>query len=307
MNDFVAHPPVGSDAQLAMLKTVVRTAEPAERRLAARNLAVRWPDSVVAQAVMAIESRDAERLEALRRARKLTPNDPAIGWAIASATRDSGSLDEAVDGLSTYLAADDSPGVSRLRARLQVARSIQQGYERAERNGITIFWPAANLTNAQANEIAAAVDRDLDAAAALTGTERRTALTVIVYPSPSEMLAVSCAQAWTAALFDGTLRLIAAPTPEGVRMTSVRHETLHAQLTPHAPNAPRWFHEGVAQSFRNRSIPDAWQLMVRNKTWVPSVHADSVDEWRRLVEAGKAGVFTMELSRVAELIASASP
>jgi hypothetical protein len=37
-----------------------------------------------------------------------------------------------------------------------------------------------------------------------------------------------------------------------------------------------------------------------------SAHADSVDEWRRLVEAGTAGVFTMELSRVAEWIASSS-
>lgn len=35
-----------------------------------------------------------------------------------------------------------------------------------------------------------------------------------------------------------------------------------------------------------------------------AAHTDSLDEWRRLVEAGKAGVFTTELSRVAALIAS---
>ena len=51
----------------------------------------------------------------------------------------------------------------------------------------------------------------------------------------------------------------------------MRHETLHARLTPNAPNAPKWFHEGVAQSFAQEAneVRGQWALMVRTHVWIP--------------------------------------
>lgn len=258
---------------------LLRALGQSSRLTGVRDVAARWPDFLPAQLTLAIEAQLAgqseERLAALRRARKLAPDDPAIGWAISEATRYSGDLDEAIAGLSAFLARDPNPEVSRLRARLEVARDIQQGYERQTRNGVTILWPSASLSSSQANEIAGQVDRSLDDAAALTGTERRQTLTVVVYPSRSELLAVSCARAWAAALFDGTLRVVANTTPEGVDSRELRHETLHAQLSPLAPSAPKWFHEGVAQSFAREPPPTkVWGLMVKNRTWVPFTSLD---------------------------------
>lgn len=249
------------------------------RLVAVRDVATRWPDFLVAQLTLAIEAQLAgqveERLGALRRARKLAPDDPAIGWAISEATRYSGDLDEAIEGLAALIAHDHVPEVARLRARLEVARDIQRGYERETRNGVTILWPGGTLSASQADQLAGRVDRSLDDAAALTGTERRRTLTVVVYPSRSELLAVSCARAWTGALYDGTLRVVATTTPDGVDLKALRHETLHAQLLPLAPAAPKWFHEGVAQSFAQEP-PHAkvWALMVHNRTWVPFTSLD---------------------------------
>jgi hypothetical protein len=232
------------------------------------------PGSVFAQVTMALAARGVgqvdEQLAALRRARALAPDDPAIGWALAELTRESPDLDEAIAGLGTYLRHDPAPAISRLRARLEVQRDLQQEDHRLTRDGVTLLWPAATLTEAQADGVARVIDRALDDAAALTGSTRRARLTVVVYPGRSELLAVSCARAWTAALFDGTLRLVANGSPEGVDRGQVLHETLHAQLSPVAPNAPKWFHEGVAQSFAQQRAPkQKWGLMVRTRTWVP--------------------------------------
>ena len=269
VNEFVMKPPAGSEEQVAAIRAGNFQRDATLRRNAAREVATRWPDSLAAQAFLAKEAHGEERLAAIRRARKIAPRDPAMGWAIAEETRHSADLDEAIDGLTAYLGEAKVAGISRLRARLEVARSIQQDYQRESRNGVTVLWAPGTLTNGQGAELASTVDRALDDAAKFTGTSRRGSLTVIVYPSRSELLAVTCAPAWAGGIYDGALRLIAAPTPEGVKASTVRHETLHAQLTPNAPNSPLWFDEGVAQSFDRRDDPPAWRLMVKNKTWIP--------------------------------------
>ena len=76
-------------------------------------------------------------------------------------------------------------------------------------------------------------------------------------------------------LFDGTLQIIANTTTKDVDVRELRHETLHAQLSPLAPSAPKWFHEGVAQSFAREPPPTkVWGLMVKNRTWVPFTSLD---------------------------------
>jgi len=245
-----------------------------EIRHTLRGLLTKKPAAEAAawvQTALDTEKTDPERhVAALRKARALLPRDPALGWAIAAATRHSPDLDEAIDGLSDYLAADPSPDLARLRALLEVQRDIQRDYARVERSGATLLWPREALTPVQADDLLYAVNRSLDDAALLTGTERRRQLTVVAYPGHSELLAVSCTRAWTAAVYDGTLRIVLSARDGGADAKIVRHETLHAQVSRFASKAPRWFHEGLAQSFADQTDRRrGWPLMVKNRVWVP--------------------------------------
>ncbi len=258
----------------ALLREALDTHQaPAARWRVATDLAAQAPDDVVGHVLVALAARASGRVDdelaALRRARALAPDDAAIGWALADATRNSADLDEAIAGLTTYLAAEAMPELARMRARLELQRDLQRDYQRQARDGLTLLWPPGALTPAQLEEVARTVDRGLDEAAALTGTTRRRALTVVIYPSRSELLAVSCARNWTIGLYDGTLRLV-ADRLSGVELHQLRHETLHAQLTPVVPNAPKWFHEGLAQSFAKERWPtNKWKLMVRTHAYAP--------------------------------------
>lgn len=271
----LAHDAGAVDAADPQLLSAVLADPPSEHLLwRAHQAALRSLESPLAWVAFAVEAkamgRADEHLLAVRRARQLLPADPAVGLALAEATRDSADLDEAIEGLSTSLAADPSPGLARWRARLEVQRDIQRDYRRQTRGGVTLLWPGEALSPRDADQLIEVVDRGLDDAAAFTGTTRRRALTVVVYPSRSELLAVSCVATWAGGLYDGTLRVVAAPVDGGVEATALRHETLHAQLSPVAPLAPRWFHEGVAQAFAHEREPlKKWSLMVRNRVWVP--------------------------------------
>jgi hypothetical protein len=239
----------------------------------ARAAAARAPDSPWPQLLIALAEKDLdhpdEHVLALRRARERLPNDPAVAYALATATWNGPDLDEPIDALGVFLAAEPTPAVSRLRARLIVQRDIQQGYHRELRDGITVLWPE-NLPARLADDIASRVDHSLDDAAALTGTRRRKTLTLVVYPSRSELLAVACVRQWTGALFDGVLRVVADAPGEEVDATVLKHETLHAQISPLLPHAPKWFHEGLAQSFAQERKPKrTWKLMVKNRSYIP--------------------------------------
>ena len=243
----------------------------AAQELAARRPRAAWPQIAVAQLADTLGDFET-RLAALRRARLLLPDEPALGWAIAQALRDTADLDEAIAGLATYLAVEKSPPIARMRARLLIQRDIQRDFRRHSRGGLTLLWPAEALSTAQADETLGAILRALDDAARLTSTPRRKQLTAIVYADHSELLAVSCAQAWTGGLYDGTLRLVAAPElREGVDPIALRHESLHAQLSPSSSRAPRWFQEGLAQSFAGEAgrVRGQWRLMVKNRSWIP--------------------------------------
>ena len=280
-------PPSPDEADLTRLLSLVfeKAADESEAQRAqlelAQRLAERLPSSVWPQLVLAMSAKrvghsDAE-LVALRRARQVLPHDPAIGLAIALATRSAPDLGEAISGLNDYLAAEDSPGFARMRARLEVQRDLQHDFSRRSFRGITLLWPPEVLTFQQASSVLDAIDAVLSEAASLTDTVRRPTLTAVVYPGRSELLAVSCVPTWAGGLFDGVLRLVAANdaasegSGHGVRRKTLRHETLHAQLTPAVPNAPRWFHEGTAQSFAEEDFEarSQWRLMVRNHVWIP--------------------------------------
>ena len=113
------------------------------------------------------------------------------------------------------------------------------------------MWPPDTLSDTQIDATLRAIIESLDGVARLIGTPRRPTLTAVIYPSRSELFAVTCVPGWVDAVYDGTLRLVAAPEqPSGVGLLQLRHESTHAQLTPALPNSPTWFQEGLASTSR---------------------------------------------------------
>jgi tetratricopeptide (TPR) repeat protein len=233
-----------------------------------------WPPAVLALAAHATGD-PARELEALRSARARLPHDAALGLALALLARDQPDVDEAIEGLKDFLAVEPAATAARLLARLEVQRDVQRSYARRTLGGVTLVFPPETVSSAQAEEALNAVARALDDAATLLGVPRPRTLTAVVYPSRSELLAVSCAPTWAEGMYDGTLRLVAGRGGV-VRTGDVRHEALHAVMTPLALDAPTWFHEGLAQYFagdeaRARS---KWRLMVRDRVWIPFASLD---------------------------------
>lgn len=212
--------------------------------------------------------------EALRNAHAYDPSNPAIAWALARRLEETIDVDALHEVLETYVKAVPADTASaQLLARVAVQQDIQRSYVARTTDGITLAADPRLFSEQSAQQLIAEVARDLDDAATLTGTERRQELTVVVYPGHEELLAVSCVNAWAAALYDGTLRVVGDPgRDDPLQHKQVRHEVLHAQLVPFAPASPFWFNEGLAMYFGEadrRDLLQAQQKMVANRTCFP--------------------------------------
>ncbi|MFO0594882.1 MAG: hypothetical protein U0228_06250 [Myxococcaceae bacterium] len=175
------------------------------------------------------------------------------------------NVDESLAALRAFLSAHDDPAVRALVARLEVARDIRKDYvvEVAD-GGLTLVVPPS-VTPAERARRLERTAATLDEAATWLGAPRRRGLTLVLYPSRSELLAVSCHPLWTGGFYDGSVALLVT-SPERAH----RHELLHATLATLGFSAPIWFEEGAAQTFE-RKPPDAvtWRQLVTSRTWIP--------------------------------------
>jgi hypothetical protein len=233
-----------------------------------------------AEAARKVKDSAAERA-ALARALALAPEEPILAFGYGLKAIHSPDYPASIDALSRYLAKVPSDAhITRLRSLLETQVEIQKDFAllRSTR-GLSLAYPkdapegAIAPHNAERPDAGAALDEidlALDEAARLTGTERRKELYAVLYRDRSELLAVTCAPAWSGAVYDGTLRI---PLDAGkVTGAHLRHETLHAQLIPSIGTSPRWFHEGLAQYFEDRGQfrwRQGFGLMVKNHTYVP--------------------------------------
>jgi hypothetical protein len=158
-----------------------------------------------------------------------------------------------IDALGRYLAKVPSDAhITRLRSLLMTQAEIQRDFELLRsRRGLSLAYPKDVLSVRDAGAALDEIDVALDEAARLTGTPRRKELYAVLYRDRSELLAVTCAPAWSGAVYDGTLRI---PLDAGkVGETHLRHETL-------------------AQYFEDRGQfrwRQGFGLMVKNHTYVP--------------------------------------
>ena len=210
------------------------------RRALHRRLAESWPQLTslpIDQAIAQVErSREDPGERDLR--------DLQLARLLATTTR----LDQARVVLADYLRRDpDDVDMAQYAARLGTQLEIQAGYRTIVLRGITVWYDRGALDDQHAFQVAETVRQALDEAAALTRTRARETLTVVVYPSRSELLAVSCVPDWSAGIFDGSMRVVAKNGAVSAR--TLRHEGMHAQVSHLMVNEPRWFGEGLAEYF----------------------------------------------------------
>jgi len=216
------------------------------------------------------QARASHDLAAERRAwasaLRLAPDEPMLALRYALSASASPEFASAAAALENYLAK--VPGdivAARLRSRLEVQVSIQEDFERIDRDSIMLAFPR-ELDFDATNTLLATLDRSLDDAARLTGSPRRRELYAVVYRDQSELMAVTCMPAWAGGVFDGALRL----TMDKIAEKTIRHEIMHAQIG--ARKVPFWFGEGLAQYFESTE-PMQWHsfssLMLENQAYIP--------------------------------------
>ena len=211
---------------------------------------------------------DAAELAALSEAFARS-EDPAIAFALATTATRNGRSALALEALRAY-ARDypDDPWAEGMLPLLERRAAAEASMAELEHAGVTLRYPRSF---ARAEELHQQVLEGLGAAGEMLGTERRPILTVVLYPSREVLLQATCGPEWTGGLYDGSLRLDGGAEPSRLA-TTVRHESLHAQLAYVAPRAPLWLHEGLAQVMEGRVPADlerTLSLMARERTYVP--------------------------------------
>ncbi|MBL8912450.1 MAG: DUF1570 domain-containing protein [Archangium sp.] len=222
----------------------------------------------------------AARKEAFLRAQRLVPDDVSSAMALVLETRSDPTPDEALAHLDVVLKSVDSRELDRMRAMFVVARDLQRDYARVESGGLTIAWDSRTIDETEARSILELVHATRREAGMLSGQWDDTELSsIVVYPSKSELLAVSCAPEWAGGLYDGTIRLIVEKSGK-VRLDAVRHEAAHSMLW-NSVVAPHWVHEGLAQTFefdRLESSARILRWMIAHDVWIDVDRLDAAIE-----------------------------
>jgi hypothetical protein len=160
---------------------------------------------------------------------------------------------------------------------------VPAGHDTTTALGVTVALPRAGVPFIEPTVLAHLAAGLLEEAASVTGTARRSELTLIVYPTEDEFRATSGAPRWASGFYDGAVKLPALPHEDlGVRLSSLRHEVMHAQLHAGAGCMPVWLNEGAASYFSGRPRIDAWIDMLRRRRVIdlPSLQVSTVEEVR---------------------------
>lgn len=137
--------------------------------------------------------------------------------------------------------------------------------ERVKAQNVTVAWPP-EMAAFEPLSLAHAVAGLLEEAALVTGTPRRNRLVVILHASRDELHLATGTPEWASGVYDGFVHVVNEPHADfGVRIATLRHEVMHAQLHAAAGCMPAWFNEGTAQYFSGRPSGAAWIKLLRER------------------------------------------
>jgi hypothetical protein len=144
---------------------------------------------------------------------------------------------------------------------------VPAGFESVTAQGITVAWapgepinPTAYYTPLAPIAIAHLAGGLLEEAAQLTGTARRSELTVVIYRSADDFRAATHAPSWAGGIYDGgAVRLYVAPSEQlGVALATLRHEIMHSQMHAAIGCMPFWLNEGLAEYIEGTAPLRQW-------------------------------------------------
>jgi hypothetical protein len=189
------------------------------------------------------------------------------------------------------------------------ATSVPRDYSTTTYAGVTVAWDPHGVDHfgerarVSPTEIAALAGGTLEAAAQLTGTSARPALTIIVDSSKEEFLRRTGADNWMGGFYDGAqIRTYAARWADlGVSIATLRHEVMHAQLHAAVGCMPAWFDEGMAQYFAQEVSTKTLTAMFRDRRMLEPGSIATIDDYEAFGGDSVALVYASSLAMIAYL------
>ena len=230
------------------------------------------PLGPLARAVRArYDADDYTERDGLRESLRRDPEQPGVALTLALREMRIGRAADALWALDHYaqIGPEENPWVTETRPRVARAAELESTMEVIEDAGVTVLF-GGDVHDAW--RVHGIVVESLDEAAQLFRQPRRPELLVVIYDSMADFRSVTCGPQWSGARYDGSLRVPAALLGGTRARSTLRHESLHAQLAHLAPNAPLWLHEGLAQRFEEETSPEmrrTFELMARSRSYVP--------------------------------------
>ncbi len=171
---------------------------------------------------------------------------------------------------------------------------IPAGFQTLAAAGVTVAWdPEVAI---EPTSLAYTTAGLLAQIGLVTGTAPRGDIVVIVYPSLDDFRAKTGAPTWSEGTYDGAVRIPAAKAEFGIRIHTLRHELVHAQLHATVGCMPIWLNEGAAQYFANTAPDRTWFHMLKTKSGVDlrEMQASVVED----VHAEPADVYAQSLAMI---------
>ena len=103
---------------------------------------------------------------------------------------------------------------------------------------VTVAWPLG-VEIAEPTALAHVAAGLLEEAAIVADADRRAKLLVVLHPTVEDLRETTGAPKWASGLYNGAVHIVAIPGREfGVRIETLRHEIMHAELHAAAGCAP---------------------------------------------------------------------
>jgi len=198
----------------------------------------------------------AKAAELVRKARKIGAGVAHVRARMGAVLYREGDLPGAIE--EWRAAVELAPGDAALAARLARAEK-SAAVEKSLTVRLSTHFEV--LHDAKSAVLASFVLRELEDAHRVVGADIQSLPSRpvrVVLLSSEQFRSTTGTNTWVAGLYDGRIRLpVKGVSDRAALLARVRHEYVHAALSPLGKRAPSWLHEGIAQVHEGRSVTDA--------------------------------------------------
>lgn len=195
---------------------------------------------------------------------------PVVYLRLAEVLYHLGYTDQAIETIEEGV----EKGADRKQAEAYLERfrreaGVEEGYSRGGTSHFRILFEDVSEQDEFRRRVESSLERVYERVCRFLGTYPRNRVPVVIYPSPDEYRAASEAPTWSAAVYNGKIRV---PTGDLSRAEDDRldrilaHEFAHYLIERLAGRgAPAWLQEGLAQHVEGDGEAPAWLPKVARK------------------------------------------